>query len=139
MSEPTSLQASQLPDIDKTMEDLRAEIKRLEQALRDSAESAKDRLMRSQLQAAAMHAGMIDLDGLKLVDAARAKPNQHGELQGAAELMADLRREKPWLFGGNSSSSRVNAPPAQPPRAKLASEMTPEEYRAARAELIRRR
>lgn len=139
MSDQASQQPSEIPEIDITIEDLRGEIRRLEQALHESAEAARARLIQSQLRAAAAAAGMVDLDGLKLVDPARAKPNQHGELEAAAELMAGLKREKPWLFGGHSSSSRANVPPAQPPRAKLASEMTADEYRAARAELLRRR
>jgi hypothetical protein len=53
--------------------------------------------------------------------------------------MTQLRRVKPWLFGGSSSSSPVNAPPAQPPRQKLATEMTDEEYRIARATILKYR
>lgn len=139
MSEDATEQAREMPAIEKTMEDLRGEIERLKQALNESTEAAKQRLMDTQLRAAAVQAGMIDLDGLKLVEVSRARPNQYGELERAGELMAELRREKPWLFGGNHSSSRANVPPAQSPKPKLASEMSPEEYRAARAELIRRR
>ena len=53
-----------------------------------------------------------------------------------AELMAQLRRAKPWLFGGTSSSSPASPPPAQPPRQKLATEMTDDEYRRRRARRI---
>lgn len=122
-----------------TIADLRAQIEQLEQKLQESREAAKNRLMQSQLKAAAVQAGMIDLDGLKLIDVFRAKPNEYGELLGAADLMMEMKREKPWLFGGYSSSSRANPPPVEPARTKLASEMTAEEYRTARAELVRRR
>lgn len=129
----------QVPEDEPTTEDLRVRIDALERQLRDTIEMSQTRLARAELKAVALQAGMIDLDGLKLVDLSHAKLNEHGEVEGGAELMAELKREKPWLFGGASSSSRANPPPAHPPRVKLATEMTPDEYRAARAEVLRRR
>jgi hypothetical protein len=60
-------------------------------------------------------------------------------VHGAAALVADLRRAKPWLFTAGSSSSAAAAPPAAPPRPRLATEMSVAEWRAARSELLRRR
>jgi len=111
----------------------------LERQLRESNEAAHARIVRAELKAEALRAGMIDLDGLKLLDLSRVRLNEAGEVEGAAALMAQLRRDKPWLFGGHSSSSRAAPPPSQPPRAKLATEMTLEEWRAARTEMLRRR
>jgi hypothetical protein len=82
---------------------------------------------------------MVDLDGLKLLDLANTKLNEHGEVENAAGLMTQLRHSKPWLFGGTSSSSPASVPPSQPPRQKLATEMTNEEYRAARAAILKQR
>ena len=56
-------------------------------------------LVRAELKAEAVRAGMIDLDGLKLVDPADVRVNEAGEIEGAAMLMQKLRRAKPWLFG----------------------------------------
>lgn len=122
-----------------TLEGLKARAEALERQLREQNEAQAARLVRAELKAEAVRAGMVDLDGLKLVDMAAVRLNEAGEVEGAAMLMAQLKRDKPWLFGGFSSSSRASAPPAHPARAKLATEMTPEEYRAARAELLRRR
>lgn len=139
MSEFQSKRAPKTVNADPTVAELRDQIEQLQQTLLEANEDGKNRLMQSQLRAAAVQAGMVDLDGLKLIDVSRAGPNEYGELEGIAELMAEVRREKPWLFGGHSSSSRANPPPAKPARAKSASEMTHDEYRAARAELLRRR
>jgi hypothetical protein len=53
--------------------------------------------------------------------------------------MREFKRAKPWLFGGASTSSTAAPPPAQPPKQKLAKDMTPEEWQRARAELLKRR
>jgi hypothetical protein len=52
--------------------------------------------------------------------------------------MKALRAAKPWLFGGSSSSVAV-APRAEVLRAKTAMQMSVEEWKLARAELLRRR
>ena len=67
------------------------------------------------------------------------KLNAAGEVEGAAGLIRDMRRAKPWLFGGASSSSTAAAPAAQAPTAKKATEMTFEEWQIARRELLKRR
>jgi len=126
-------------ELEGSVSELRETIQRLEQSLADLQASSRTRLAQAELKTAATRAGMIDLDGLKLVELSRLKANDLGELENIDELMAELKREKPWLFAGQSSSSRATVPPARPVRSKLATEMTTEEYRAARAELVRRR
>ena len=114
----------------------------LETALREGAAESAARVAAAELRLEAVRAGMVDLDGLKLIDPASAAPDMDGTHPDAAQLVAALRRDKPYLFwggGAGSSSARVPAPPASAARAKLATEMTLEEWRAARAELLRRR
>jgi hypothetical protein len=121
------------------LDELRARADALERQLAEVQREAEARLIRAELKAEAVRAGMIDLDGLKLLDANALRLNQSNEVTGARELMQQLRRDKPWLFGGLSSSSAAAAPPAQAPRHKSALEMSDAEYRAARAELVKRR
>jgi hypothetical protein len=140
MSESESQQSEQsAADAEPSVEGLRDQLTTLQQRLRDMSEAGDARLLQAELKIAALRAGMIDLDGLKLIDSSSVTLNGQGDVEGAAELMSELKQQKPWLFGGASSSSRANPPPAHPPRAKAATEMTPEEYRAARAEMLRRR
>ncbi len=110
----------------------------LEQRLAALEASLRERLLRAELKAHAVRAGMVDLDGLKLLDTSRLVLNERDEVEGAAELMAETRRVKPWLFGGASSSSSPAAPPAQSPKPKLATDMTEAEWRTSRADLLRR-
>ena len=122
----------------ETLDSLRARAVELEQQVRSLSEQARANLVMSELKAEAIRAGMVDLDGLKLLDPSAIAVGERGEVTGAATAMERFRRAKPWLFGGASSTTTAVPPPSQPPRAKRATDMSPEEYRAARAALVRR-
>ena len=130
------------PDADAPadpMAELRARAEALERKLSALQQEAETRLALSELKAEALRAGIVDLDGLRFIDLSKVKLAQDGVVEGGAGLIAALRRAKPWLFTGTSSSAKAQPPPAQPPRQKLATEMTDDEYRAARAALLKRR
>ncbi|HTQ71560.1 MAG TPA: hypothetical protein VMH92_08720 [Acidocella sp.] len=117
---------------------LRAEA--AEAALERAQAQARARIVRAELKAEAVKAGMIDLDGLKLIDEAGLRVNEDGEVEDAPAVLAKLKRAKPWLFGGGASSSAaVSAPKPEPPRQRQATEMSREEWLSARAALLRRR
>ncbi len=111
----------------------------LQRRLAELEAQSRERLIRAELKAEAVRAGMVDLDGLKLVNPGVLTVDEAGEVQGAAALMQSMRRAKPWLFAGVNASSTATPPRAEPPRARAATEMTTEEWLAARAELLRRR
>jgi hypothetical protein len=117
---------------------VRAEI--AEAALLNLQAKSEARLIRSELKAEAVRAGMVDLDGLKLLDATEVWLNDKGEVADAAAILAKLKRAKPWLFGNiTSSSASANPPRPEPPRIRHANELSHEEWQAARAALLRRR
>ena len=111
----------------------------LEKQLSEVQLQSAARLVQSELKAEALRAGMIDLDGLKLIDPAVLAPGQDGEFHDAAIVIAQLRRSKPWLFGAANSSSVALTPTATATRRKLATEMSLDEWRSARADLLRKR
>ncbi len=111
----------------------------LERKLAELEAQAHARIVRAELKAEALRAGMVDLDGLKLLDTSAVTLNENGEVEGAEPLMRELRRSKPWLFGAASSSSTAGAPAAQPPKPRLATEMNFDDWQRARAELLKRR
>ncbi len=101
--------------------------------VKDAHTAAEQRVIRAELKAEALKAGMVDLDGLKLADLSKVKINEAGEVEGAAELMDELKKAKPYLFTATQHSSTPgNKPDPKPPAAKKATEMTDEEYAAAR-------
>lgn len=111
----------------------------LERRLAEIEAATTQRILHAELRSHATRAGMVDLDGLRLLDTTALKLTETGELEGGARLMADLRRAKPWLFQSASSSSPAAPPPNRPQPAKRATEMSHAEWRAARADLLRRR
>lgn len=90
---------------------------------------ANERVLRAELKTAALKAGMVDLDGLKLADLSKVTLDESGEVQGAEELMASLKEAKPYLFGQpvQGTSSTAPAPKPGEVKPKTAKEMTPEE------------
>lgn len=103
-----------------------------------AAQTAADqRVIRAELKASALKAGMVDLDGLKLADLTKVKLNDAGEVEGADELMAEMKKAKPYLFANGSSSNTQDPPPKDPPKGKKAADMTPEEYAAAKKQLLK--
>jgi hypothetical protein len=131
MTEPTDPPAG-LPDVDPR-------VVALERRIAEMETTHRDRLMRAELKAEAVRAGMIDLDGLKLIDAAQVEIGEDGAVKGADGLMKTLRRNKPWLFGLASTSSTAPAPPASPPEQKHATKMSHTEWQTARAALLKQR
>lgn len=101
-----------------------------EKAAAERAEAARERVMRADLRVAAKDAGMVDLDGLKLLDTATLKLGDDGSVQNAAEALAALKQAKPWAFGQASTSSPAQAPKADAGKTKLFKDMTPEEQAA---------
>ncbi|MGE4482020.1 hypothetical protein [Acidocella sp.] len=110
-----------------------------EAALEHAQARARARIVLAELKAEAVKAGMIDLDGLKLIDIAGLRVSEEGEVEDAPVVLAQLKRTKPWLFGGGkSSSAAASAPRPEPPRQRMAREMSREEWLSARAALLKR-
>jgi hypothetical protein len=121
-------------------EDWQRRAEAAEAALSRVQADAQPRLVRAELKAEAVRAGMVDLDGLQLLNLADVKLSEAGDLLDGPALFAKLKRTKPWLFGvPQSSSAAASAPRPEVLRVRHANEMSQEEWQAARAALIRRR
>lgn len=99
---------------------------------------ANDRIIRAELKAEAIKAGMVDLDGLKLADLSAIKLNEAGDVVGADALMTELKRAKPYLFGAKVTSHVDTKPPKPGETSAIdARAMSKEEYTKARADIRR--
>ena len=122
------------------LDDWQARAESAEAALSRVQVEADAKLIRAELKAEALRAGMVDLDGLKLLDTSEVRLTEAGEVADAPALLARLKRAKPWLFGNTASSSAAANPPRpEPPRTRHANDLSHEEWLAARAALVRRR
>lgn len=101
--------------------------------------AADARILRAELKAEALKAGMVDLDGLKLADMSKVKLNEAGEVEGAEALMTELKKAKPYLFGATQNTSNPLGAPPKPGenKPKLATEMTAAEYAEQRNNIRR--
>lgn len=119
--------------------ELRTRAEALERELTEVQRKAEQRLIYAELKAEAVRAGIVDPEGLKLLDFSAAKLNESGQVENAASMIAEMKQARPWLFPSRSSSPAAVAPMAPPPRPKLATEMSVDEWRAARSALLNRR
>lgn len=104
----------------------------------EAAKAAEQRIIRAELKAHASKAGIVDLDGLKLVDLSTVKLDDNGEVVGADALIESLKKAKPYLFGAPGSSSTHPTPSKDVPAPKKATEMSDEEYAASKKAYLQR-
>lgn len=105
-----------------------------------AAQAADARVIRAELKAAAIKAGMVDVDGLKLADLSTVKLNADtGEVEGAEALMEALKKSKPYLFSNGSTTTSTDPKPK--PKADEpvdVTKMSAEEYAKHKQALIRK-
>lgn len=99
--------------------------------------AANDRIIRAELKAEAIKAGLVDLDALKLADLTKVTLKDDGTVDGAEALFADLKKAKPYLFGVVNTSTTITAPKPGVQPGKGVKEMSKAEYEAAKRAAIR--
>ena len=109
------------------------------EALQHQLAVANSRLIHAEMKAHAIQAGIIDLDGLKLLDQSALKLDAEGNIAGAAGLMDQLKRDTPWLFTKPNSSHPAPPPTPEPAKPRMAKDMTYREWQLARERLLRGR
>jgi len=126
-------------DLTEELERLKAHNKTLQSDLKELTSVHTQKLIAAELKAEAYRAGMLDLDGLRLLDTSAVTIDDSGSLGDVRAIMEEFRRSKPWLFSNSNSSNPVVAPRAAPPRSRSAIEMSDEEWRSARSALLKRK
>ena len=108
--------------------------------LDEAGRQAGARLVQLELRAAAERAGIVDLDGLRLVDTTAVTLADDGSVQGAEALVESLKTAKPWLFAAvdNAGHTASRARPLAPhtPELRRATDMSEAEYRQEKARLL---
>jgi hypothetical protein len=75
--------------------------------------TAQTRVIRTELRAEALRAGLLDADDLKLADVSQLNVNEDGEVSGVIELVKALKQAKPYLFSRNASTSQAAPAPGK--------------------------
>ncbi len=114
--------------------EMEAAASRAREDLAAAREAAAARIVLAEVKAAAARAGIVDPDGVRLLDLSAVRLSENGEVEGAEAAVESARRSRPWLFADARTSN-----PAAPPRPRDAREgrdargMTQKEYEAARS------
>ncbi len=107
-------------------------------ALADVTTKSKAEKVNDALKAEATKAGVKDVDDLlKIVDASGITFDDKGAVVGVEKLIADTKTAKPHLFGTVTTTSTQKTPDPAAVTGKKASEMTDEEYAAAKGAYIK--
>ena len=97
----------------KAQEAAEAAKKAQEEAITKAQEAeqrAAARIIKAELKAHAIKAGIVDIDALALADLSGVKLNDNGEIEGADAVIEALKKSKPYLFAQTTASTQ------QPPK-----------------------
>lgn len=126
--------------IKEAEEKIASEVARVSTELSSKADQ---RLIRAELKAEAIKNGLVDLDGLKLLDTSGVKLDEHGDVVIPQGFWDAAKKAKAYLFApqtgaaAGTTSSTQSAPKPTPSGVKMARDMTPEEYAKMKASLTR--
>ncbi|WP_158746069.1 hypothetical protein [Acidisphaera sp. L21] len=109
------------------------------ETLRAQLAEANHRLIQAELKSHAIRAGIIDVDCLKLLDTSGLVLDASGDLIAAPAALAKLKLDKPWLFTKPNTSHPTPPPAPEPPKPRMARDMTFREWQTARERLLRGR
>jgi hypothetical protein len=76
------------------------------------SKSYEQRIINAEVRAAAVEAGIIDLDDVRLANLNEVKLTDDGEVQGARAVIESLKTKKPHLFKTSSTSFTDGVPAA---------------------------
>lgn len=105
---------------------------RFREELRVARETANARIVEAEVRVLAMRAGMIDPDGVRLLDLSGVAINADGGVTGGDAAITVARATRPWLFFNARTASPEPPPPRDMRDTADARRMSHAEYLAAR-------
>jgi multidrug efflux pump subunit AcrA (membrane-fusion protein) len=128
--------AEALAALDSARTDLTAKAEAAEARAAEARVSADQRTIQAELRTAAVLAGMIKPDLVKMLDISGVKLGEDGKVIIPETLFEDAKKSDPYMFGNAAApnhSSNPNPPPKTAPSGdKKYGEMTPVEQQAFR-------
>ena len=133
-------------DLARAREQVRSAMAERDTVVTTLQAESNERMIRSELQLRALQHGILDLDGLRLLDTATITIGVDGSVMGAEEALTSFRATKPYLFNQVLSAARpltttarANAPPRAEPEPVDARQLSREQWQIERARLLARR
>ena len=133
-------------DLARAREQVRSAVAERDAVVTTLQAESNERLIRSELQLRALQHGILDLDGLRLLDTRAITIGSDGAVVGAEEALTVFRASKPYLFNqGNTvarpmtTTARENSPPRAQPEPVDARHLSREQWQIERARLLSRR
>lgn len=129
----------------ESKEAVEAQVKELERKLQEADQDkvksqseiekikteARNQVALNKIEAVAAKEGALDTDVIeKLLDPAQFEFADDGKIKNAAELVSQLKADKPYLFGNISTASTSKAPTPSSDGPRKVSEMSAEEKKA---------
>ncbi len=109
-------------------------VKAVEAKAAETISAAELRSINADLRIAAKDADARDPSDILLqLDRSKIKRNDAGDVINAAELIAEIKKAKPYLFGAASSANPKEPPSPDPTKPKHAKDMTDAEFKEAEA------
>ena len=99
-----------------------------EAKMAEAQAQANARIVRAEMKALAIKAGIIDIDALALADLSGVKLNDKSEVEGAEGAIDALRKSKPYLFAQTTASTQE--PPKAQTKQTTARDLSDAEFRA---------
>ncbi len=133
---------------DKVADEARAAsekaVREAEANVTKAAKALDDRLIRAEVKATAVEAGLAHPDFLRLIDTSAAKVNEDGDVVLPEGFWAKIKADLPHLFAATGADRGTTSQPRATPKpaaavTKHVRDMTPEEATAAEAALLSRR
>jgi hypothetical protein len=137
MSSVQNNQANKSEDLTKKAEEAADLAKKALDKSNKLQGTIEKRLINSELQQIASKEGLIDMDAFKMADLSNVKVSDEGEVVGAKEIIADLKKSKPYLFKEVTTSNKNSgAPPVDANAAEKPTYSNPKELAAAKQKFL---
>ena len=136
-SEEAEAKAAEAAELKNTFKASQEEAQRALNESKRLNSAFEQRVINAELKAAAMEAGMIDLDAFKMADTSKIKITEKGDVVGIKELISDLKKEKAYLFKEITTSNKnASAPESDAKANEKPVYQTPQEFKEAKRKLL---
>lgn len=106
--------------------------------LAELTNQTKEQVKAAKLEALAIKEGLVDVDGLKLLDLSKIVQKDDGTFEGVEDVFKAAKESKPYLFGEKPTHSSPPGKPPKPgdPKPLDARALSAEEYVREKAKLL---